>query len=89
MKINKFEWDNLNEEHIARHGVLPEEAEEIFLDKPVFRKTKDGKYLIYGHTLDGRYLFAVFAIKEKNRIRVITAKNMENKESKIYNSNRG
>ena len=28
----EFEWDEANEEHIARHGVTPEEAEEALTD---------------------------------------------------------
>jgi hypothetical protein len=28
----EFDWDEANEEHIARHAVTPEEAEEAFFD---------------------------------------------------------
>lgn len=89
MRINSFEWDSLNKEHIARHNVLPEEVEEIFLEKSLYRKTKDGKYLAYGQTFDGRYLFAVFTIKEKSKARIITARDMEKKELKNYKNYRG
>jgi hypothetical protein len=27
-----FDWDDANEEHLARHGVTPEEAEEALTD---------------------------------------------------------
>jgi len=27
------DWDDANVEHIARHGITPEEAEEVLLDR--------------------------------------------------------
>jgi hypothetical protein len=26
VRVNRFEWDSINIEHIARHGVVPEEV---------------------------------------------------------------
>ena len=41
MRINEFEWDDGNVLHIELgHGIKPEEAEEVFAVKPLFRKTK-------------------------------------------------
>ncbi|MGI9862846.1 hypothetical protein SDD30_15820 [Moorella naiadis] len=31
LKIKGFKWDARNIGHIAKHGVRPEEAEEVFL----------------------------------------------------------
>jgi len=31
----EFEWDKANREHVARHGVTPEEAEEAILGEPL------------------------------------------------------
>ena len=33
----KFDWDAANEQHIARHGINPEEAEEVVLIEPLGR----------------------------------------------------
>jgi hypothetical protein len=30
-----FDWDETNKNHIARHGVTPNEAEEVFLGDPL------------------------------------------------------
>ena len=30
MRISRFEWDEANIEHLARHQVIPAEAEEVF-----------------------------------------------------------
>jgi len=37
MKIISFDWDERNIDHIARHNITPDEAEEAFLDA-LFRK---------------------------------------------------
>ncbi len=31
----EFDWDEANVGHVARHGVLPEEAEQVVLNDPV------------------------------------------------------
>ncbi len=82
--ICQFEWDAKNRCHIARHGVEPEEAEEIFVGKIYLRRSRSGRYIAYGQTMDGRYLIVVFERKEENTIRVITARDMTEKERSLY-----
>ena len=84
MKIDSFEWNNKNIEHIAKHGVLPEEAEEIFVGKIFYRKTRENKYLAFGQTVEGRYLLIVFALKRTKTICMITARDMDKKELSTY-----
>jgi hypothetical protein len=44
-----------NEEHIARHGVGPAEAQEVVVgNRPPYRG--DGKYLAIGRSDGGRWL---------------------------------
>ncbi len=51
MRISAFEWDDGNILHLALgHGIEPEEAEEVFVGRPVFRKTKRGHYAAFGRT---------------------------------------
>ena len=57
LRIVDFEWDEGNSLHLQLgHGIEPEEAEEVFANKPFYRKTKKGHYAVFGPTLDGRYL---------------------------------
>lgn len=85
MKISGFEWDEGNALHIElRHGILPEEAEEVFAVRPLFRKTKRGHYLAMGPTIDGRYLTVVFELKKDRIVRVITGWDMKNAEKRYY-----
>jgi len=60
-----FDWDEANIEHILRHNVVPFEVEEACFNKPYVRKTLEDRYLIYGTTDSGRYLFIVGIKKER------------------------
>ena len=85
MKITGFEWDDGNILHLAfRHGVEPEEAEEVFAAAPIFRRTKRGHYAAFGRTLSGRLLVTVFEKRKAGIIRIITASDMNASERRYY-----
>ena len=85
MKVREFEWDNGNVVHIELgHGIKPEEAEEVFAVKPLFRKTKRGHYVAMGPTIDGRFLTLVFELKGNGIARIITGWDMEQAEKKYW-----
>lgn len=90
MRICAFDWDENNENHIARHGVAIFEVEEaILFNKPFYQKSREDKYAAYTITEEGRFLFIVFAIKARGRIRIITARDMTDKEKGFYKRRRG
>jgi uncharacterized DUF497 family protein len=80
----QFWWDDENIEHIAAHGIMPEEAEQVIDDTPVITCAKEGKYIAFGQTDAGRYLIVVFAEKAYERLRVIAARDMTNNEKKRF-----
>ena len=85
MEITDFEWDNDNIEHIARHGVSPDEVESVaFDDEPWVKKGREGTRYLLGYTVAGRYLFVVYALKGKGKARAITAMDMDDKTRKLY-----
>jgi len=85
MRIRDFDWDSKNIEHISEHGVQDYEVEEVILfDKAIILKGREKRYVAYGVTESGRYLFVAFAIKGKGLIRVITARDMVGKEKRYY-----
>lgn len=84
MRIDKFAWDQENLEHISRHFVDSMEVEQVFDGKYLVRKTKENKYLVWGQAYSGRYLFIVFRYLGKGKIRVITARDMMDKDKKFY-----
>ena len=88
MQIVDFEWDEDNIEHIARHGVNPEEVEEACYNRPYILKGRHGSYLIYGQTDDGRYVIVVARYKGRGIIRVITARDMNDTERRLCRERR-
>jgi len=85
LRINDFEWDEGNALHLQLgHGVTPEEAEEVFANKPFFRKTKRGHCTVFGPTFKGRYLAIVFELKPKGIARPITGWDMSRTEIHYY-----
>jgi uncharacterized DUF497 family protein len=60
------------------------EVEEVFAVAPYLRRGRGGRYLAYGPTTDGRYLFVVFALPAKGVVRVITARDMTRRQRAEY-----
>ena len=90
MRISDFEWDDGNALHLQLgHGISPEEAEEVFANKPLFRKTKKAHYAVLGKTLEGRYLTVVFDLKSGGVARPITGWDMDRAEVRYYRKHRG
>lgn len=89
-----FEWDEANIAHIARHGVLPREAEEAFFDKhnvqdeDIKHSISEDRFLIIGKTKKGRLLYQIFTIRGE-KIRVISSRSINKKEVKIYEEETG
>ena len=88
MKIDGFEWDETNiVKNIIGHNTYPDEIEEVFYNKYKMRKTKQDRYLLYGVSDSGRYLFIVFMLKKRrgsNIAKVISARDMTQKEKRFY-----
>lgn len=84
MVISGFDWDDQNVLHIERHQFSPEEVEEVFDGAYKVRRARQGLYIALGETLDGRLAFVVFRRLSKGVIRVVTARNMENNERRLY-----
>lgn len=87
-RISRLEWDDANVEHIAKHGVSPEEVEEVCYSRPLFMRSRDEIWLAYGQTFGGRYLFVVLGLREEGVARCITARTMTDKERRLYQSRR-
>ena len=85
MEIREFEWDERNIEHIARHGVSPDEVEDVaFDDDPWIKRGRKGTRYMLGYSVAGRYLFTVYTLKNKGIAKVITSMDMDNKTKKLY-----
>jgi uncharacterized DUF497 family protein len=89
MRISAFDWDDGNELHLAlRHGIEPEEGEEVFAEAPLVRKTRRGPYAAFGRAISGRLLVIVFEMRSGGGARVITGWDMSAAERRYYLENR-
>jgi len=65
-----FDWDEANMGHIARHGVTPEEAQEVFANGPTEFGSRfvDGeeRFQIVGFTNSGRWLCVITTERGEN-----------------------
>jgi|SRR5579884_4342489 len=52
-------WDEWNREHIAKHQVVPAEAEDVAAGDPAIRATYKGRFQLIGPTRAGRMLSVV------------------------------
>lgn len=85
-----FGWDEGNsDKNFKKHRVTNREAEEIFIIKPnfIFPNPKHSllevRYMIWGITNKARKLAVFFTIRA-NKIRIISARDMSNKERREY-----
>lgn len=84
MRLARLRWDESNVEHIARHGVSPDEAEQACFSRPKVRRGRCGRYLVLGRTKGGRYLLVVLTHLGGGEGRVITARDMDDRERRLY-----
>lgn len=76
---DKFEWDEHNEDHMAKHGVDRYEAEDAAPERRAIVKrigmSKYGhrRYACLGKTEDGRILVVIVDRKGPNLVRVASA----------------
>ena len=84
MVISGFDWDDDNILHIARHQFSPEEVEEVFAGDHKVRRARQKLYIALGETLDGRLAFVVFRRLTGGLVRVITARDMDDAERRLF-----
>jgi uncharacterized DUF497 family protein len=82
--ISGFDWDDGNVPHIELHQFTPEEVEEVFAGDYQVRRTRQKLYIALGETLDGRLAFVVFRRLPGGLIRVVTARDMETGERRLF-----
>ncbi len=84
-----FDWDEGNsDKNWILHQVSKNECEQVFFNAPIivgddkFHSQSELRWFLLGKTDNKRQLFIVFSIRDK-LIRVISARNMSKKASKI------
>ncbi|MFH0823619.1 MAG: BrnT family toxin [Pseudomonadota bacterium] len=88
---NGFEWNEGNsDKNWVKHRVSRTECEQVFFNVPLVvrgdpkHSHSEDRYFALGKTDSGRGLFVVFTIRDDS-IRVISARDMNRREKRIYN----
>lgn len=86
--MSRLAWDEANIDHIARHGLEPEDVEEALLDPegvPVaaYNAAGERRRGLVGATEFGRILYVVYT-KREGAIRVVTARDANPREKRRY-----
>ena len=88
-----FLWDqgNINKNWL-KHRVENTECEEVFFDdhkvisKDTLHSHNEPRLIVLGQTKNRRLLYIVFTLR-KNQIRVISARDVNKKERRLYEKN--
>jgi hypothetical protein len=88
----EFDWDEANVGHLARHRVMPEEAEQVILNDPVDLGMEivegEERHVSLGATERGRILLVVTTWRQ-DRVRVVTAFEPIRRLIELYFQERG
>ena len=88
-KVFEFEWNKGNIDKNKKHNVDNREAEEVFFDgnkivlKDKVHSKKEDRFIALGKTGKDRLLYVVFT-KRGKKIRIISARDINKKEVKLY-----
>lgn len=86
-----FDWDEGNRDKNLKHGVQNWECEQVFFNEPLVilddpkHSLAEDRVAAFGRTDAGRALVVVYTMR-KQRIRVISARDMSRKERDFYAS---
>lgn len=87
--VLEFEWDEGNTGKNKRHNVIDTECEEVYFDpdklllSDVLHSGEEDRFILLGRTRKDRLLFVVFTIRG-GKVRVISARDTNNKERTLY-----
>lgn len=81
-----FRWNEWNVEHVERHGVTPEAAEDVVqaASAPYPRRIDDDKLLVWGRSQQGELLQVIFVLDEDGAIYVLHARPLTEREKRRY-----
>ncbi len=78
-------WTEESEDHIARHGVTPEEVQEALYTRPRWiTPGRGGTTLVFAMTDAGRYLLVVIAPAHDGDVYVVTARDLNDSERRTF-----
>lgn len=89
MKIDELIWSRDRVEHIGKHGIEPNEVEEVCFGQALVQRAKakgrNPVFYVLGETESGRHLLCVVIQFPKGKGYPVTARPMTTGEKKRYN----
>lgn len=88
-EFSGFDWDEGNRGKNLRHAVQDWECEQIFFNEPLVvlgdpkHSLAEDRFAAFGQTDSGRMLVVIYTIRNQ-KIRVISARDMNKKERQFY-----
>lgn len=83
--MREIRWTEASEDHIARHGVVPVEVEQVLYSRPrLVAAGREEVTLVFGTTDAGRHLVVALADAEDGRLFVVTARDMTDSERRTF-----
>jgi uncharacterized protein len=85
-----FRWNDWNLDHIARHGVDPDEAELVIClaERPYPVDHGDDKWIVWGRGRGGRLMQVVFVLDDDGTVYVIHARPLNEREKRRWRRRR-
>ena len=80
----QFRWIDWNRDHIAEHGVKPEEAEIVVrgAKAPFPQEIEDEKFIVKGRGISGRFLQVIYLLDSDGTVFVVHARPLTEREKK-------
>jgi len=83
-----FRWNDWNLDHVTRHGITVEEAEDVVRNARSPQKTSDTKWLVWGRGAGGRPIQVVYLVDPDDTVYVIHARTLTAAEKRRFRRRR-
>ena len=84
-RFDWIHWTPPRVAHIARHGVTPDEVDEVLFDEgSTLRRSRSSRYRLYGRTGAGRRVLVVLDDEGERVAAVVTARDVTDTERRTY-----
>jgi uncharacterized DUF497 family protein len=83
-RVEEIDWSFASIEHIARHGVEPEEVDEVVFGRPIVARSRKETYRLIGQTGAGRLLTVILAPRGAGVFAVVTARDATGAERRAF-----
>ncbi len=84
VRVAAIDWSDASIEHIARHGVDPDEVDDVVFGPRYATRARNNTYRLVGQTLAGRYLTVILAPRGDGLFAVVTARDANPGERRAF-----